>query len=277
MRRSVVFTRASSSRTARGLQPRRLELVALVPPRKRGRVGDAATEPEGDPGVLDGAGKVPRLPDLVRRLVVVVLLVELFLLAAEARRLSDDVSAFLQVRGGHAYFCEIELVGAVKRAAVWKLVTLDAPALHFRDGLDVGVERRLALADQDDVLRPAKPADAVHVDVHGDAPGGNGRVLREVFRAEKALFFPRDEGEVRGARGRPFEVRVGARDGENRRHARGVVEGAVVDRVGARLGAHANPEVVMVRGVDHGLSCALRIRARPDADDVAGLLLADFA
>src|ERR1017187_36061 len=209
MRRSVLFTRASLSRTARGLQPRRLELVAFVPPRQRGRVGDAAAEPEGEPGVLDGAGKVPRLPELVRRLVVVVPLVKLFLLAAEARRLSDNVGALLQIRGGDADSREIELVGAVERAAVGKLVTLDAPALHLRDGLEVGVERRLALADPDDVLRPAKPADAVHADVHGDAPGENGRVLREVFRAEKALFFPRHEGEIDGTRGRPFEVRVG--------------------------------------------------------------------
>src|SRR5512140_763802 len=259
------------------LQPGRLEFVARAPARHPGRVRDPAAEPEREPRVLDGAGEVPRLAELVRRLVVVVLLEELFLLAAEARRLPDDVRAFLQVRGRDADSREIELVGAVERAAVGKLVALDAPALHPCESLEVGVERRLALSDQDDVPRPSEPADAVDVDVRGDAARGHGRVLREIFGPEEALLLSRDEREDRRARGRLREMRERARDGQARRDARGAVEGAVVKRTGARLGAHANPEVIVMRGVDHGLSCAFRIRARQDTDDVAGLFLADFA
>src|SRR5262249_51968226 len=69
------------------LLARRLELVARLPRRHGGLIGDLETEIEEQAHVLDRAAQIPVVAQFIRRLVIVQVFVFLLLLPAPARRL----------------------------------------------------------------------------------------------------------------------------------------------------------------------------------------------
>ena len=206
---------------------------------------------------------------------VVVLFVGIELRLAVALGLADHVRSEFQVRRRHADLREVELVGAVEPPLVRELVRFHDAPLHRGDGDDVAIERGLAQSDHRDVARFPEPVGLIHVDVGRDAPGRHWRVFGEILGTEEALLLSGHDGEKDRAPGRPRESGKGARDRQDRSHAGGVVDRAVVDVVGAGLRARLDPEMVVMRGVDDRLLRKLRVAAGDHADDVARFLARD--
>src|SRR5262245_53611225 len=95
-----------------------LELVARSPARHVVGVGDADADRESQARVLDHAVEVPVGPDLVARLVIVMVLVGLDLFAAPGVRAIDELGAGVEVEARDADAREAELIGAVEGAAI---------------------------------------------------------------------------------------------------------------------------------------------------------------
>jgi hypothetical protein len=109
------------------------------------------------------------------------------------------------------------------------------------------------------------------VDVHvgQDAVDRNGRVLGEIVASEEAHLFAGDGEEHHRATRPRGEAGERARDLEQRRHARGVVQHAVVDRIAAdRL---ADSEVIQVRGEEDELAAEPGVGSPEDTGDVGTL------
>ena len=104
-------------------------------------------------------------------------------------------------------------------------------------------------------------------------PAGTGGCAA---RYAEPLLLGGDRGEDHRAPRRLGQRLHGLRDREHRGHARGVVQGAVVDVVLSRLRALLDAEVIVVGGVDDRFLRELRVPARPPPDDVLGLRLLDL-
>ncbi len=100
------------------------------------------------------------------------------LFPAPARRPVDEIGTGIEIHRGHADLGEAELVGAVEITLVGELVRLDLPALLRGDHRYDRVDRRLAEADIGYVVRMAPDISAVVVQVRGDPPRRERRIVR---------------------------------------------------------------------------------------------------
>ena len=250
-RRAPLLTRPASS----AAPPRRLELVARPPGGQARRLGDPDPEVEEEPGVLDHPRQVE---------------------ARRARRPTAGGSAAArrpgaaprpspppgpgrcrrpQVGPGHADLGEAELVGAVVGAVLGERLARDraGPASAAAPpASSSSVLWPLPIADE--VAGASEHVHGVEVDVGGDAPGRHRRVAAPASCEPSRPCSSAVTTAKRIERGRPL---AGAprRPGRWRAagHAGGVVDGAVVDRVAGPASALADPEVVVVGGVDDDL------------------------
>ena len=109
----------------------------------------------------------------------------------------------------------------------------------------------------------------VEREVGHDAVPGHGRMAREVVGAEQPALLGGDEQEQDRAPRPGRQRRIGARDVEHDRHARGVVVRAVVDVVAVHR--HAAPEVIHVGDVDDVFVLERRVAALEARDEVGAL------
>ena len=130
-------------------------------------------------------------------------------------------------------------------------------------------ERGVLRAVRDDVEQRVEQEGHVEREVGHDPFLGHRRVAREVVGAEESPLLGGHEQEQDGAPRRRRQRRIGARDLEHDRDARGVVVRAVVDVVAVHR--DAAPEVIHVGDVDDVLVLERRVAPLEACDEVGAL------
>src|SRR6188768_4050118 len=210
---------------------RRLELVAGGPSGAAIRVCNFQSGEESKARVVDHTVEVPLGPELVARLVIALGLEGYDLLLAPVLGAADEIRAGLQIQSWHANFCKVELIRAVERTPIRKLVPLDRATEGGGDVRDDCVERGFASADLRDVSGAPPNIAAIVVQIGGNFSGGERQVFGEILRAEQARFFRAWEEHEDRAAGRGGQRLQRLHDRQYLGHAGAVVERAVVDRV----------------------------------------------
>src|SRR5689334_5730168 len=248
----------------------RLELVAGLPFRHRILLRDHVTDAKERANILHTAREIPVLLHLVGRLMIILARVLVALAHAIAVRLADEVEAGVGVERRDALLRKLEMVGAVIESLLGLSVGAHRAAIRLQNSRQRIVERRVAEADDREVVRAAPLVDSVHVDVRGRLRQRVQRMLGIVLRADEPLLLRRDgEEQNRAARGR-WQLRVRGGDIEQRRAAARVVRGAVEDLIAFERRVLA--EVIPMRRVDDVF--VLLVAALDLRDDVLRLNLA---
>ncbi len=158
------------------------------------------------------------------------------------------------------------MVGAVEVSGFGVRVGADGEAELLGHGFNRGIEIVALGAGDFDFFGRAEGRDVIEIQVERHFPGGNGRMLAEIFGTEQSLLFCGHGRENHRATGAGLSLRENARQLQHDTAAGGVVAGAVVNVVSWHFGADA--EVVIVRGVDDGFVFQFGIRAGEHADYV---------
>src|SRR5262249_54829390 len=107
----------------------------------------------------------------------------------------------------------------------------------------------------------------IHIQVGRHGLARNGRIAREIVRADEACFLTSDRDEEYGAPRRRWKIRKGARDFHQSRRSRSIIESPVVYRVA--VDSSADPHMICVRRVDAVLVTQLGIGAAEQSRHIA--------
>ncbi len=152
------------------------------------------------------------------------------------------------------------MVGAVIAAGLRLWIGLDRQIEDFGNPLNCRPEVDALSAAQAYRARNPDGQHHVEVQIERNLACGNRRMHAEKLRAQQALLFGGDGGEVDRMRRPHWRLRKGARQFQKNAAAGAVVGRAVVDVVA--LGVRVDAEVVVVRGVENSLICLALRRVR---------------